>query len=472
MPSGAMTETRGLADWATTRRWEHLTDQVRARLRVSILDSIGCGIAALGAPLLRDLRGYLAEVGGTPAATLIGGGRTSSDRAAFFNGAAIRYLDFNDTFAAPGESCHPSDNFAPVLAVAEPAGASGRELLVALAVAYQVQCRLGEIAPVRAKGFDHTVLGMLGMAAGSAVARGLGAEKAAHAIAITGTAFPALRVTRTGRLSNWKGLAAPNAAFGAVHAVALAAHGLTGPEQMFEGNKGLKEAITGPFEIDWSVEELDRVLHCSIKKHNAEFHSQSAIEAALAVRVDPAFDARAIERVHVRTFGTGFHIIGGGEEGDKKVIRSKEDADHSLPYIVAAALLDGEVTPRQYTHERMRGDDIRDLLNRVDVSLDVEYGERFPREMPAHVEVRLRGGHVIAAETSGYHGFHRHPFDWADAVSKFDAVTDGFLDRGLREEVVSAVASIESRPVEDLTALLSRISSASTSTDGRATWIH
>ncbi|HEY0255219.1 MAG TPA: MmgE/PrpD family protein, partial [Kofleriaceae bacterium] len=405
-----------LASWVVSRTWDDLSPTVRERLRMSVLDAIGCAIGGLQGPPVRAVRSYLDEVGGAPNATLIGGGKTSADRAALFNGAAIRYLDFNDTFAAKGESCHPSDNVAPILAAAEQSGASGRDFLVALAVAYQVQCHLSEVAPVRARGFDHTVLGMLGMACGAARARGLGVVPTSNAIAITGTAFNALRVTRTGRLSNWKGLAAPNAAFAAVHAVSLAAHGVTGPDQMFEGNKGLIETITGPFELDWSTEPLDRLLRCNIKKYNAEFHSQSAVEAALAIRQQPGFDPTSIERISVETFATGFHIIGGGEEGDKKAVRTKEDADHSLPYIIAIALLDGEVAPAQYAPERIASADVQALLERVDVFLDDSFSERFPEEMPARVEVHLKDGTVLVATESGYPGFYTRPFDWDAAV--------------------------------------------------------
>src|SRR5205807_9485531 len=154
------------------------------------------------------------DFGGTGHCTLIGGGRTAPDRAALYNGALVRYLDFNDSYFAPGETCHPSDNLAPVLAAAEYASGSGREFLTALAVAYQVQCRLSDEAPVRARGLDHTTQGAYAAAAGASRALGLDATATANAIAISGTAFNALRVTRTGALSNWKGLAYPNTAAG------------------------------------------------------------------------------------------------------------------------------------------------------------------------------------------------------------------------------------------------------------------
>src|SRR5262249_4265138 len=151
---------------------------------------------------------------------------------------------------------------------------------------------------------------------------------------------------RTGALSHWKGLAAPNTGMAATHAALLAAAGITGPEAVFEGNKGFKDAIAGRFEIDWRKEDLERVRLTIVKKHNAEIHAQSASEAALAIRAAPGFAADRIEAVAVKTFSVAHRIIGGGEEGDKRLVRTKEEADHSLPYMVAVALIDGEVEPQ------------------------------------------------------------------------------------------------------------------------------
>lgn len=447
-----------LAAFAAGSTPAELTAEVRDRIKISLLDSLACGIAGQGGEPVQRLRGYLDELGGHATATLLGGGRTSPDRAAFFNGAAIRYLDYNDTFAAPGESCHPSDNIAPVLAAAEAADASGADVLLAIALAYGVQCRLSLAAPVRAKGFDHTVLGMLGMAVGAARARGLDATRTAHAIAITGTAFNALRVTRTGALSNWKGLAAPNAAFSAVHAVTLAAHGVTGPAQIFEGNKGMIETITGPFEVRWSPEDLSHVLQCSIKKYNAEFHSQSAVEAALRIRNDPRFDVSRIERIDVDTFKAGFHIIGGGEEGDKTTIRTREDADHSLPYIAAVSLLDGDVGPAQYTPEKIASTRVHELLARVHVTLDPDLSERFPHELPCRLRIRQSDGVVLETETSGYHGFFSDPFGWDDACEKFDRLAGALIDHTLRDEIFQRVSDVDELDhVRSLTSLLARV---------------
>ncbi len=150
-----------------------LSSQAVEQLKIRVLDSLGCAIGALNSQPVKSIRKLESEFGGSSLCTLIGGGKTAPDRAAFINGALVRYLDFNDSFLAKGETCHPSDNLASVLAASEYADASGKDFLVALAVAYQVQCRLSEVAPVRDRGFDHVTQGAYAVAAG--VSKALGA---------------------------------------------------------------------------------------------------------------------------------------------------------------------------------------------------------------------------------------------------------------------------------------------------------
>src|SRR5262249_7403718 len=151
-----VTVAHDLAAFALRTSWSDLSQSAKDALKIRILDAIGCACGALDGGLIGALRSLVDDCGGNPRCTLIGGGRTAPDRAAFFNGALVRYLDFNDTYFAAGETCHPSDNLSAILAAAEIAGRSGRALMVALAAAYQVQCRLSDEAPVRKRGFDHT----------------------------------------------------------------------------------------------------------------------------------------------------------------------------------------------------------------------------------------------------------------------------------------------------------------------------
>lgn len=449
-----MTEARELARFVAAAEIGMMSAEALEQLKIHVLDTLGCAIGALDAPPLVEIRGLIEDLGGFPVAGLIGGGRTSAEKAAFYNSALSRYLDFMDSYLAPGETCHPSDNFGAVLAASEASNATGAELLGALAVSYQVQARLSDEAPVRAKGFDHTTQGVFAAAAAAAKAMEFGEEQIANAIAIAGTANAALRVTRTGNLSHWKGLACAHAAKEGVFAAMLAGRGITGPEEVFEGNKGFKESISGPFRIDWAKENLERVRRTIIKKHNAEIHSQSALDAALAIRAMDGFDAAAIERVHLRTFNVAFSIIGGGEEGDKRHVRTKEEADHSLPWMLAVVLLDGPLTPARYAPERIVAEDVQQLMRKVEIVPDAEFSARFPERMPADLEVTLAGGRVLHAAADDYEGFHSHPLGWDAARAKFDTLAEPFADAELRERIAGLVRELERHRTADLAALL------------------
>ena len=451
-----MTAVTRLARFAADRSWEDLSDAARRELKIRVLDALGCALGALDAPPVRAIRAQLDDFGGRELCTLIGGGQTAPDRAALYNGALVRYLDFNDSYFAPGETCHPSDNLAPVLAAAEYAGASGRELLTALAVSYQVQCRLSDEAPVRAKGFDHSTQGSYAAAAGVAKALRLGEPETANAIAIAGTALNALRVTRTGALSQWKGLAYPFTAFGAVEAAFLAARGITGPAEVFEGNKGFMDSIAGQFEIDWEHEDLERVRRTFLKRYNAEIHSQSALEALLELRETYAVDPAAVELIELETFQVAYDIIGGGEEGNKKEIGTKEEADHSLPYLLAVALLDGQVMPEQFAPARIAEPDVQALLRRVKVRPAADLTARFPAEHACRLRLRLADGTTLAAEKNDYHGFSTRPMSWERARAKFERLVMAQLEPGLAAELAETVWALDELEAWDLTTVLAR----------------
>jgi len=452
-----MTQVENMARWVVGLRFEDLSSQARDQLKLRLADGLGCALGAQGGAPIQMIRAQLDDFGGRPLCTLIGGSRTAPDRAAFYNSALVRYLDFNDSYLAPDETCHPSDNIGAVLAAAEYAGASGRTLLTALAAAYQVQCRLSDVAPVRAKGFDHTTQGSYAAAAGAARALGLDAHQTASALAISGTALNALRVTRTGALSHWKGLAYPHTAFGATHAAFLAKRGITGPPEVFEGNKGFMDAIAGSFEIDWSHEDLERVRRTIVKKYNAEIHSQATLEGVLELRATESFEPRDIASIRIDTFDVAFHIIGGGEEGDKTTVHTKEEADHSLPYMVAVALLDGQVLPAQYRPERIAADDVQRLLQKITIRETPDLSTRFPEEMGARIAIRLEDGRTLEAERTDYEGFHTRPVGWEGAWRKFASLGRPFAAEESLQALFETVQRLEYSGTVDLVALLAKI---------------
>lgn len=446
-----------LASFVAAADFDQLSMAVRTQAKIRVLDSLGCAISALDAEPITMIAAQNIDFGGNPRCTLIGGGKTAPDRAAFYNSALVRFLDFNDSYLAPGETCHPSDNLGGVLAASEYTDGTGKEFLTALAVAYQVQCRLSDVAPVRAKGFDHTTQGAYALAAGIAKALRLDEEKTANAIAIAGTAFNALRVTRTGALSNWKGLAYPNTAFGVTHAAFLAKRGITGPREVFEGNKGFMDAISGHFSLDWTKEDLEKITQTVVKRYNAEIHSQATIEGVLELKHEHNITATDIRSIVIETFDVAYNIIGGGEEGEKVTVHSKEEADHSLPYITAVAILDNQVLPPQYYPERIQRSDVQSLLRKVTIRPRSEFSQRFPAEMPCRITLTLQDGRVLTKDKQDYEGFLTRPMQWDTAVRKFEQLTRPYISHSLQSEIQDAVIDLEAIRIRNLAALLGSV---------------
>jgi len=452
-----MTIVQELAKFIQQTQFKDLSEEAKKQTKIRILDSLGTAIGAVEGEPVRYIRRYIDEFQRNGANTLIGGGKTSPDFAALYNSALVRYLDFNDSYLAKGETCHPSDNLGAVLAAGEYNNISGEELMLALAVAYQVQARLSDEAPVRDKGFDHTTQGAYAVAAGVAKALHLDVERTANAIAISGTPLNALRVTRTGALSHWKGLAYPYTAFGATTSTFLAKQGITGPKEVFEGNKGFQESIAGKFEIDWENENLERITQTIIKKYNAEIHSQATLEGAIELKQQNGFNPADIESIDIETFDVAYNIIGGGEEGDKTIVRRKEEADHSLQYMTAVALLDGNVLPPQYRQERIIRDDVQTLLQKISVQPRDDYSDRFPGEMPCHITIQLNNGESHAIEKKDYEGFHTRPMSWTTIIEKFESLVKPYVEESVRHQIIETVQAMENHSVSELMDLLSQV---------------
>lgn len=452
-----MTIVQRLAAFIDRATYSDLSQRAVEELKIRIIDSLGVAIGAIPSEVVRKVRAHVEDFSRAGKSILIGGGSTAPDLAALYNSALVRYLDFNDSYLAKGETCHPSDNLGALLAAGQYAHADGKALLTALAVAYQVQCRLSDEAPVRAKGFDHTTQGAYAVAAGVSKILRLDPEKTANAIAISATPLNALRVTRTGALSHWKGLAYPYTAFGATASTFLAMHGITGPMELFEGNKGFQEAIAGPFSIDWQKEDLERVTRTIIKKYNAEIHSQATLEGVLELKERHRFDPGAIERIDIDTFDVAFNIIGGGEEGDKTIIRTKEEADHSLQYMVAAAMLDGRVSPDQYKPDRIGRADVQQLLRKVFVRPEPAFSARFPETMPCRVRIRMVDGQAFEIEKQDYEGFHTRGMEWKGVIRKFENLSAMHAPEPVRGRIIDMVQNLEQHTIDELMELMTQV---------------
>src|SRR5262252_5561144 len=275
-----------LAEYACSLNFEGLSKDVVHEVKRRVIDSLGCALGAWNEEPCVIARKVASDFSATPGSTIIGTKhKAPPDWAAFANGCCIRYFDYNDTYLSK-EPAHPSDNLAAVFAVAESVGASGRETILAAAIAYEVQCRLCDAASIRARGWDHPTYGAFSTALACAKLMKLDPEKTRHAVNIAGVGCAAMRQARVGELSHWKGVAFADSARRGVYSALLARAGMTGPAPIFEGQMGFEK------QLGVSLGDVGEkfkgaptmILNTSIKFWPAEYHSQSAIEAALFLR--------------------------------------------------------------------------------------------------------------------------------------------------------------------------------------------
>ncbi|WP_435157722.1 MmgE/PrpD family protein [Haladaptatus sp. DFWS20] len=446
-----MTTTAEIADFVTETEYDDLSGETVDELKKRILDSLGIAVGAMGEQPVEAVRETVEEMNGE-GCTLWGGGTASPPDATMLNTAAVRYLDYMDSFLAPGETPHPSDNIAGIIACGDYEERSGDALLTAVGIAYEVQGELAWNAPVRDRGWDHVTHTVISITAGAAKLLGLDREAIRSALGIAGTAHNALRVTRTEGISEWKGLASANAARNGVYSAMLAKNGVEGPTNLFEGQKGWKQIVAGDFEVDLSPGE--RVHDVMTKKYVAETYAQSAVEGIIELKEREDIDPDDVASIHLDTFAGAKLIIGGGE-GSRYEVETKAQADHSLPYMLAAALIDGEMTNAQYDPERIRRNDVQKLLRTVDVDEDSVLTDRFEAgEMPAVIQITMGDGTTHRIEKGDFEGHPNNSMSWEQIEAKFDRMATTRYDESRREQIVETVLQLENHDIADLVALL------------------
>jgi 2-methylcitrate dehydratase len=452
-----MTQVEALARYAARASFADLSAQSRQQLTVHILDSLGCCIAALGAGPIEACREQVADFGGDGPCALIGGGKANPIYAAFWHTGLVRYVDFMDNFLAPTETCHTADNFGVALSIADYIGGSGRDLMLAVALSYTVQSRFVDHANFMTRGFDHTTQLAFSLNAAAGRLLGMGEPQIANAIAMAAVSDASFAVVRAKPLSQWKGLASAQSALEAMNTLFLARRGVEGPLQVIEGANGIDNLLHMQVRIDWDKEGYEGVLQSTIKKYNAMIHTQSAVHCMVELVTQNKINPTKVIAIEADVTRMTYDFAGGGLYGVDKFIKTKEQADHSLPYLLAVALLDGDVMPAQFEPDRITRDDVQQLLKKVSVRPNHEYTDQYPREIPAKITVRLEGGKVIEHEVQDYPGMPSHPFTWEDSVKKFDRLVVGRADDGVSRAIKDAVRSLETIQVADLMQLLGRV---------------
>ncbi|MFL5242863.1 MAG: MmgE/PrpD family protein [Gemmataceae bacterium] len=411
-----------LAAYSCSLRFEDLPEAVVHEAKRRFIDSLGTAVGAMDADAYAIARRGAQHVQSRPGASLLGGGHTSIEWATFVNGLLIRYLDYNDTYLSL-EPAHPSDNLAAVLSVGEAVEADGRDLITAAVLAYEVQCRLCDAASLRKHGIDHVTYGAISSAIAACKLMSLNETQTVHAIGLAGVANVALRQTRSGELSMWKGCAFANAARNGVFAALLAAEGMTGPAPIFEGDLGIMKLITGRFKLAPLGGESQPFMISGtyIKFWPAEYHSQSAIDAALQIR-QMIGNLSQLKAIDIYTFNAAVDII--GKDPEKWRPQTRETADHSLPYCTAVALADGEVTSAQFDPKRFRDPGILKLVAKVKLHRDAALNRRYPRSIPNKVVATLKNGKKFTCLVEYPRGHALNPMTDDEVEKKFRSLME------------------------------------------------
>jgi 2-methylcitrate dehydratase len=417
--------TRQIADFAVELSYNQLPGDVVAAATRFLVDGLACAIAARDCPQaqmgLRIARGAVPDR--YPGRILLHDARSTAESAAFVNTAMIRNLDFNDQY--PGG--HPSDCLGALLAIAESAKADGRSLLSSMVIAYELFVRLSDATGLRYKGWDQ------GFAIGISTTAGVGhllrlpAEQIGEAVAIIAVANIPMRNTRAGELSHWKGAATSFATRNGMFATLLASEGMTGPDRPFEGKHGLWDLITGPFELQPLPNRGGpfRSPDVQLKFWPVEYNAQLPVWAALELRTQ--VDWRDLADIEIGTYEFAFSEIGG--EPEKWDPKTRETADHSMPYIFARALVDGTLTVAAFEEPAYRDATLRPLMAKIHIHIDDEVRAIYPKVVSMKVKATTKDGRTISIFPRDPLGHTNRPMSDDDVRAKFLQTVEPVFDK-------------------------------------------
>jgi 2-methylcitrate dehydratase len=446
-----------LAGYADRLRYDDIDAATVERVKSHLIDALGCGIAAFDEPPVRICREVaLAPAGGV--SVVIGTDRrTTPDLASFANGAAFRYYDLNDVYVGKFAG-HPSDHIAACLAVAEAEKASAAELITAIVLAYEINCRLMDVLDTAARDWDPPVLSLPAVALAAGKLMKLSREQMVEAVNLAINDHIPMGQTRTQTNSDWKGLADAEAARNAVFATLLARRGLTGPAPIFEGRKGFFQLVSGPADVD--VDAFGghgaqfRINQCGMKPYQAVIYAQTAIDASIAVAREVG-DLDRISGIEIATTRRGYEQT--GRDPEKWTPDTRDTADHSLPYITARAMFDGDISNDSYAQDKISDPRIRAFMRKITVNEDPALTARTgPSTVPTRLTAILADGSRIEREVDDVPGFVGRPMGRADIERKFRSNIGKRWPRERTDAVLAALWALDH--TDDLSALLGKLS--------------
>jgi 2-methylcitrate dehydratase len=441
--------TRRLIAFAQRTTFDGLGARTLHETKRHLIDTFASAFGAYDEPVCVMSRSFAAKYHSPGQVRVWGSDILSApEMAAFANGVMVRALDVSDTYLGRSRG-HPSDMISGLVAVAELAHADGRALIEAISLAYDVYCSFCEHVDVNAKGWDQPVYNVLGCALGAAKLMRLSADQTGHALSLALTPNMALAQARRGNLSSWKGCAGANASRNAVFAAMLAKEGFTGPTAVFEGSGGLWEVIG---RADWPLPDQPLIGTTHTKSLPICYHGQSAVLAALELR--QRVNLLEIEEIKVEAYGTAVFMM--GSDASRWAPTTRETADHSFPYCIAIALLDGEVTQGSFVERRLRDPSVNELMRKVKVVEDTALSAMYPEGAPGRVTIMMRSGETRVAEVRYPKGHEKNPMTDGEIEEKFTTLCAPQLSAERREKVTETLWQLEA--VEDVRALTAMLS--------------
>jgi 2-methylcitrate dehydratase len=452
-----MTVIEQLAGWVSDFEPDRISDTARLHARLLLLDSIGCALAATHEESCQGVIRAAQALGGSGQCTIVGTPvRTSAPSAVLANGSLIRCLDMNDTYwGKHGMAGHPSDNIAVALSMGEQCGSSGRELLTAIVLGYEIDGRLADMGhtdhwdyPTRSRFVAPAIAGRL---------MGLDIERLTDALALGAFLGPSLAIARSGQMSAAKWLANAMVGSSGVAAAQLAAEGLQGPRTVIEGPHGWADAVLPEHDLSQLAAPVDGpycIESASIKAYPSLATSQTSVAAALQAYPWLAGRAGEIESVDVRMADAPI-VVRQIADVERRYPRSHETADHSFYFLVAVALLDGELTPRQFEHERWLDPAVQALMDRTTFRADRELNRYLPQSFPAGLKITLRSGEQHEVEVPYAPGHHYAGMTEDVVAEKFRTYASGRLSLDAVAQATEFAFSLERQAsLEPLMALL------------------
>ena len=449
--------TAAMSRWAAGLRFQDLSQDAIYQAKRFLLDSLGCALGGYQQDDVKIALEVLGEIAGSGTATIIGTGqRTDPVSASLANALMIRCMDYNDIYWKQDPS-HPSDIFPAAFACCERAGSDGRELIVGLVLGHEFEMRFCEAAfpGVRERGWHHATLTAFVSPIVAGRALHLTAEQMQHAIGISASRHCTLGAVTAGKLTMMKNTVDPMATQSGVLAALLAEKGYTGPEHVIDG----KEGLTHVFKPDWKLNILGeglgeswRITQCGMKAFPTEALTHTPISAVLDLVKSNDLRPDEVERIQIRSLARAADILSDPSKYDP---RTKETADHSLPYVVAAALVDRQVTPAQFTMAKIVDPKIREQLAKVEVVADPEIEKLFPALQRVIVHINTKDGRLLSRQLDFPKGDPRNPLTDLEIEEKFAALADGVLSHARQKQVKDTVWNLEHvESVAELMALM------------------